>query len=71
MPQTRTIDDRILLDVGLSADGNFVDNNDPRIRRLKNRRRVVELLIWLLSIRGYTAASAKLTNFEPGATWNT
>jgi hypothetical protein len=62
MPQTRTffpflaampgVDDRILRDVGLNAEGNFVDKDDPRVRRLGRRRRFVEQLLARLSSRG-------------------
>jgi hypothetical protein len=62
MPQTRTItpfmaatpgvDDRILQDVGLDADGNLVDKDDPRVRRRAISRRFVGQMLKLLSMPG-------------------
>ena len=43
------VDYRILRDVGLDADGNLLDEHDPRVRRLANRSRFVEQLVELLS----------------------
>jgi hypothetical protein len=46
------VDDRILRDVGLDAEGNVVDEHDPRVRRLGSRRGFVERLFALLSMPG-------------------
>ena len=61
MPKTRTIspflaampgvDDRILRDVGLDAEGNLVDKDDPRVRRL-GRLGLFDPLVELLSTAG-------------------
>ena len=69
MPQIRTItpflaavpdiDDRLLRDVGLDAEGNVVDEHDPRVVRLGNghwRRFVVQRLMVLLSLARHRAA---------------
>ena len=43
------VDYRILSDVGLDAEGNLVDEHDPRVRQLASRSRFVEQLVELLS----------------------
>ena len=49
------IDDRILRDVGLDAEGNLLDNDDPRVQRVALRKSFVEQLLHaLLRLRGST-----------------
>jgi hypothetical protein len=64
MPQTRTIslflaampgvNDRTLRDIGLDADGYFLDEDDPRVPRRAIKRPFVARMLGLLSLRGAT-----------------
>jgi hypothetical protein len=45
------IDERLLRDVGLDANGNTIDEHDPRLRRLKGSAGFVERMKSLLVLR--------------------
>ena len=60
MAATPGVDHRILHDVGLDAEGNLVDQHDPRLRCSGSRRGIAEQVIALLSTR-HSAPSTKLT----------
>ena len=46
------VDYRILRDVGLDAEGNLVDRDDPRIRRRATSRPLVARMLQLLGMSG-------------------
>jgi len=46
------LDERILRDIGLDAEGNVADKDDPRFRRRAISRPFLDQPIALLSMRG-------------------